>query len=275
MERIIFNDDNLTNEEINDRAMKSRAIMVNDAGEILLCKYANMYFLPGGKIDDERSMCSGLEVEIKEETGISIDLSNGKPFLLVQQCVRNYPKRDNQGFANRLSETYYFIVKSNEEVKLEEMALTEKEKAGGFSIIRIHPNNICGLLAQHTTDNPRNAFFARELMAVIEKYKQILPKEAPRLITSWEELLSLPANEKCKIVEKENGAVWIMPSNDDEEMDFGVNCEYLSTHLFYGSSYQQSTETLQKFGFNVEIDNWDKDTEKPMVLNKKNKKRKK
>lgn len=82
MEKIIFNGDNLASEQINENVMKSRAIIVNSNGELLLCKYADMYFLPGGKIDDERSMCSGLETEIKEETGISIDLSGERPFLL-------------------------------------------------------------------------------------------------------------------------------------------------------------------------------------------------
>lgn len=91
-----------------------------------------MYFLAGGKIDDEGSICSCLEVEIKEETGINIDLSNGQPFLLVQQYVSDYPKRDNQGFSNRLSETFYFIIHNNDEIKVEEMSLTEKEKKVTF-----------------------------------------------------------------------------------------------------------------------------------------------
>ena len=34
---------------------------------------------------------------------------------------------------------------------------------------------------------------------------------------------------------------------------------YLSTHTFYGSQYQESTKVLQEYGFDVEIDNWDKD----------------
>ena len=132
--------------------------------------FTDMYFLAGGKIDDEGSICSGLEVEIKEETGINIDLSNGQPFLLVQQYVSYYPKRDNQGFSNRLSETFYFIIHNNDEIKVEEMSLTEKEKKGNFSVFRIHPSDIKGLLSSHTTNNPRNEFFTRELLAVLDKY---------------------------------------------------------------------------------------------------------
>ena len=54
-------------------------------------------------------------------------------------------------------------------------------------------------------------------------------------------------------------------------IDFICNCEkgmsiheyyehhkYLSTHTFYGDTYQYSTKILQEHGFDVEIDNWDK-----------------
>lgn len=63
------------------------------------------------------------------------------------------------GLTNRLSQTYYFIVNTNEEVKPEEMALTEKEKEGGFSVLRVNLNDVSELLTQHTTNNPRYVFF--------------------------------------------------------------------------------------------------------------------
>ena len=85
-----------------------------------------------------------------------------------------------------------------------------------------------------------------------------------KLIHNWEELEGLESEhykielvsvlgEKCcgrivpKIVTKEN--------NGDNYFDHHV---YLSTHTFYGSMHQYSTEILQRFGFDVEIDNWDK-----------------
>ena len=34
---------------------------------------------------------------------------------------------------------------------------------------------------------------------------------------------------------------------------------YLSTHTFYGLEYKHSTKILHACGFDVEIDNWDKD----------------
>lgn len=34
---------------------------------------------------------------------------------------------------------------------------------------------------------------------------------------------------------------------------------YLSTHTFYGNSYKHSTKLLRACGFDVELDNWDKE----------------
>lgn len=96
-----------------------------------------------------------------------------------------------------------------------------------------------------------------------------------KLIKTWEELAAVPANDKFKIfVNKKLYGGWIIPvcdeMNDDEEHicncsdeikneHYFKNHVYLSTHTFYGSNYKRSTEILQKYGFDIEIDNWDKD----------------
>lgn len=90
-----------------------------------------------------------------------------------------------------------------------------------------------------------------------------------KLIRTWEELSKVPPNDKYKIIVKDCCG-WIVPICDEEaeEEDFKCNCKneenfydnhiYLSTHTFYGSQYKYSTKVLQKCGFDVEIDNWDK-----------------
>lgn len=39
----------------------------------------------------------------------------------------------------------------------------------------------------------------------------------------------------------------------------GEYITYFSTHTFYGRNYKNSSELLQCYGFNVELDNWDAD----------------
>lgn len=97
----------------------------------------------------------------------------------------------------------------------------------------------------------------------------------PKLIKDWKELDGL-SNDKYKIiVNKKYFGGWIIPISDESTEDgehFECNCEdenhnadffdhhvYLTTHTFYGSNYEYSTKLLQKYGFDVEIDNWDKE----------------
>ncbi len=76
-----------------------------------------------------------------------------------------------------------------------------------------------------------------------------------KLIHNWKELSEVPATEEHKIViVPEDGNGWIVEIATDTEV------EYLSTHTFYGSSFQASTTLLQMYDFDVEIVNQDKDT---------------
>lgn len=83
-----------------------------------------------------------------------------------------------------------------------------------------------------------------------------------KLIRNWKELAEIPPNDKYKIeVDKKYGcSAWILPLEETEETkeNYFEHHVYLSTHTFYGRTYEYSTKMLQKYGFNVEIDNWDK-----------------
>ena len=83
-----------------------------------------------------------------------------------------------------------------------------------------------------------------------------------QLIKNWSELAQVPANDKYKIVVDEDmGSAWIRPVKETEETEknwFDHN-QYLSTHTFYGDYCEWSTELLQRFGFDIIIDNWDKE----------------
>lgn len=83
----------------------------------------------------------------------------------------------------------------------------------------------------------------------------------PKLIKTWDELVGLESENYKIVVELRGGCGWIRPKVETEETkeNYFNHHAYLSTHTFYGSQYKQSTKTLQKFGFDVEIDNWDKE----------------
>lgn len=83
-----------------------------------------------------------------------------------------------------------------------------------------------------------------------------------KLIRNWKELAEIPPNDKYKIEvdEKYGCSAWIKPLKETEETkeNYFEHHVYLSTHTFYGRTYEYSTRVLQEHGFDVEIDNWDK-----------------
>ena len=69
-------------------------------------------------------------------------------------------------------------------------------------------------------------------------------------ITNWEELSKIPDSKTHRLfIEEYSG--WIISK------ETGDHDEYLSTHTFYGNNYKYSSELLQKYGFNVQLKNWD------------------
>ena len=89
-----------------------------------------------------------------------------------------------------------------------------------------------------------------------------------QLIRDWEELSKIPNESKTHILEVdvESCCAWLKAKNPKRYkkklsyMRQAHNLDhYLSTHTFYGSQYKWSTKILRVCGFDVEIDNWDKE----------------
>lgn len=76
-----------------------------------------------------------------------------------------------------------------------------------------------------------------------------------KLIKSWDGLVGLESDEYYLDIDEDRCSGWIRRKFDDDSM------EYLSTHTFYGNDYQYSTVRLQECGFDVQLENWDGDTE--------------
>ena len=80
----------------------------------------------------------------------------------------------------------------------------------------------------------------------------------PKFIKDWKDLVGLESEHYKLEINVDGGNGWIVPKDETDE-EFFENSYYLSTHTFYGRNYKRSTEVLQRFGFDVELDNWDKE----------------
>lgn len=91
------------------------------------------------------------------------------------------------------------------------------------------------------------------------------------LIRNWEELSKIPRESATHILEVDINScnaqlISKYPKEYTEKLSFMRQIKhldiYLSTHTFYGANYKHSTKILKACGFDVELDNWDKDEEK-------------
>ena len=93
-----------------------------------------------------------------------------------------------------------------------------------------------------------------------------------KFIRNWEELSKVESNANYKLNIIDNCRGWILPKVETEETkkNYFEHHVCLSTHTFYGLFYKDSTKLLQKYGFDVELDNWDKNSfsEKPKLKRK-------
>ena len=177
MKTITFNDDNLSINDIEETVTKVRAIIVNEDNEIVLARYNDLYLLPGGSVDNNENLNEALIRELKEETGMNFENTSLEPFVMVEQYNKAYPKRDDINFSDRLSKTYYYLINTDEKINKRNMKLTLNELNHDFSAIRVNLNDIEKIVHNHFNDNPRNKYFKRELLAVIDYYKSYRKEE--------------------------------------------------------------------------------------------------
>ena len=75
MKEIIYNSDNLNDNDIDETTIRARGLIINANDEILMCysKGLSHYEFPGGHLENNETLTDGLKREIYEETGIKLD----------------------------------------------------------------------------------------------------------------------------------------------------------------------------------------------------------
>ena len=169
---LIINEDNLELKEIQEFNSKVRALLIDENNNILIANYGNTFLLPGGSIDQGETTEEAIIRELKEETGIDYNLDELSYLNTLKYYQNNYPKRD-ANLRTRLITTHYFVGKYKGTSK---QSLTEKEQKGNFRVELISIDNLEELVLNNQTINPRNIYFVKELLTIIEYYKQTYSK---------------------------------------------------------------------------------------------------
>lgn len=179
MKQIIYNEDKLTDEEIDRVVNKVRGVVINPKGQVLLCRNAGIYLLPGGSVERSESLVDGLKREIFEEGGeMVIDEQRTTPFLQIKSYNRNYYDRKLQRYTNRLTITSFFETYTENDIDPDKLHLTESEIQKKFMPFFTPLSSVDYIVSSNpTTDNEKRAVFDREIRTVLREYAEFKKKD--------------------------------------------------------------------------------------------------
>ena len=169
MKAIIYNHNNLKEEEIDETVIRTKALIINSNDEIMLGFCDNTYQFPGGHLKEGETLLECLRREVREETGIDLEELNLKPFAKITYYSRNY--RDTA--KNRKNEIYYFIIKTNAKVNKNNIELDEFEKKGNYTIKLISLNKVEEVLVGNIDSKPINKTIVEEMLTILNEYKNV------------------------------------------------------------------------------------------------------
>ena len=165
MKEVIYNEKNIKDNQINRVIRRSKALIINTNGEILLANSFNNYQFPGGHVENGESFADGLIREVREETGIKIDFKLPLPFITIIYYKKDYPKK---GINSKYIANYYNI-KNKLIPKTEYMNLTSEEAIGNFKLEFINKNNILNIL-EKSLNNCTDKDTVLDTIEVIKEY---------------------------------------------------------------------------------------------------------
>lgn len=175
---------NYNKDVVYDRTVnKVRAIVLNKEGKALIEKYAGLYMLPGGSIDDGETELMALKREIQEESGIDIDIETAEKFLQINSFDENYYDRKEKRNINRNTNTAFYFVETDKEIDFNKRQLTQSEKENGHIIKFENLSKIPYLVQTNETDNKKREQFDREILTVLKEfviYREEMQKEETR-----------------------------------------------------------------------------------------------
>lgn len=167
----IYNYDNLTLEEIDEKTTRARAIIINSNNEVLMC-YSNglqHYEFPGGHLEKGESLEDGLKREIKEETGISIDVKEIKEFYAIKYYCKNY---HNSG-KNRLVEIFYYIVYCDSVYENSKRQLDSNEIIQNYECRYIKVNELKNILIENKKTTKENNSALDDMILIWNEFLKI------------------------------------------------------------------------------------------------------
>ena len=165
MKTILYNYDNLTDNDINRVVRRAKILIINSNDEILFAHSNNNYFFVGGRVEENETFEEGIVRETKEETGIDLPLEKREPFFNITYMNKDYP---NEG-VNTKSIANYYLIKCDIKPDLSKVSLTYEEKTNNFKLVYIHKDKVLEELT-NSLEICSNKNVVRDTIEVVKEY---------------------------------------------------------------------------------------------------------
>ena len=172
MKKIIFNDQKISDDEIDEVVTRVKNFIINDDNEIVCAKSNGGIQLLGGHVEKGEKYIDTIKREIREETGYIVNENLiGQPFLEIRHYTSNY----NNSGKNRMSNILYYLIKTNLEPDKDNANLTESEKKHKFNVqfIKFDKFEECMHL-QEKNENELHRTIAKEILIAFEELKRYI-----------------------------------------------------------------------------------------------------
>ncbi len=169
MKTIIYNKENVTDEEVTRRVIRVKALLINSNNELLLGYSHDTYQFIGGHIEEGEDMIEGLKREVEEESGIILKDEKINPFFLRKKYLRNYPNESDIS----CYEYYYYTINTDRLPNLGNVNYTEAEKVGKFELRYIPLDQLEEEFEANKKVSERTAIVQEENLEAIKIYKNL------------------------------------------------------------------------------------------------------
>lgn len=168
MKQILINEDDLKEEELDFSVIRVKALIVNSRQEILLAHNNGTYQFPGGHKEDSETMDECIVREIKEETGIDIDLTVG-PFMQITTFDSNYFGTSKK-VCNKI---YYYVVNTDDVPNFEETHYDELECQTDFDLFYVELSELKTFLEKAIEEGSLDQGIGKEMLLVCDEYNRL------------------------------------------------------------------------------------------------------
>jgi len=169
MREIIYNQNDLTEDDIDSEVIRTKALMINSKNEILLGYSYQTYQFPGGHLKEGENLFQCLQREIEEETGIFIS-GNLDPFLKRVEYHMNYLDHH----INKKVIIYYYLIYTDDLPQIDARHLDEQEKAGNYQCFYLPLEQVDQVLEDSIPSHPINKIIVGEMRDVLNYYREYL-----------------------------------------------------------------------------------------------------